>query len=76
MGRGRPSEYGKAPVVVVWKASKHGRSKAKLKVFRNTNVDEVISGKKLWGIPDDAIFLEVGHGESFIERYKKKYKLK
>ena len=73
--RGRPTQS-IAPVVVVWKASKHGRSKAKLKVFRNTNVDEVVSGKKLWGIPDDAIFLEVGHGESFIESYKKKYKLK
>ena len=72
--RGRPTQS-IAPVVVVWKASKHGRSKPKMKVFKTKHVDEIIEGK-VAGIPKNAIYLDIGVGESFIERYKKKHKLK
>ena len=74
MGRGRPTQS-IAPVVVVWKASKHGRSKPKMKVFKTKHVDDIIEGK-VAGIPKNAIYLDIGVGESFIERYKKKHKLK
>ena len=74
MNRGRPTQS-IAPVVVVWKASKHGRSKPKMKVFKTKQVDEIIEGK-VAGIPKNAIYLDIGVGESFIERYKKKHKLK
>ena len=74
MNRGRPSQS-IAPVVVVWKASKHGRSKPKMKVFKTKHVDDILT-KKTPGIPESAIILEIGVGESFIERYKKKHKLK
>ena len=43
--RGRPTQS-IAPVVVVWKASKHGRSKPKMKVFKTKHVDDIIGGKK------------------------------
>ena len=76
MGRGRPSAYGKAPVVVVWKASKHGKSKKRMKVFKTKHVDDIISGRKIAGIPESAIWLDVGVGEYFIDAYKKKHKLK
>ena len=49
MSRGRPTQS-IAPVVVVWKASKHGRSKPKMKVFKTKHVDEIIEGK-VSGIP-------------------------
>ena len=39
------------------------------------HVDDILT-KKTPGIPESAIILEIGVGESFIERYKKKHKLK
>ena len=72
--RGRPAQS-ISPVVVVWKKSKHGRSKPKMKVFKTKHVDDILT-KKTPGIPESAIILEIGVGESFIERYKKKHKLK
>ena len=71
--RGRPAQN-IAPVVVVWKKSKHGRSKPKMKVFKTKHVDDILDGK-VAGIPKDAIYLEIGVGESFIKTYKKKHKL-
>ena len=72
--RGRPVQN-IAPVVVVWKKSKHGRSKPKMKVFKTKHVDDILT-KKMHGIPESAIILDVGVGKSFIETYKKKHKLK
>ena len=72
--RGRPTQS-IAPVVVVWKASKHGRSKPKMKVFKTKHVDDILT-KKMHGIPESAIILDIGVGKSFIETYKKKHKLK
>jgi hypothetical protein len=47
-----------------------------MKVFKNKTIDDVIDPKiKVIGIPDNAIYLEVGLGESFINKYKLKYKL-
>ena len=71
--RGRPVQN-IAPVVDVWKKSIHGRSKPKMKVFKTKHVDDILDGK-VAGIPKDAIYLEIGVGESFIETYKKKHKL-
>ena len=51
-----------------------GRSKPKMKVFKTKHVDDILDGK-VAGIPKDAIYLEIGVGESFIETYKKKHKL-
>ena len=72
--RGRPTQS-IAPVVVVWKASRHGRSKPKIKIFKTKHVDDIIEGK-VAGIPKNAIYLDIGVGTSFIETYKKKYKFK
>ena len=72
--RGRPVANN-LPVVVVWKASRHGRSKPKIKIFKTKHVDDVLEGK-VAGIPKNAIYLDIGVGKSFIERYKKKHKLK
>ena len=39
------------------------------------NIDYVLSAKKIPGIPAIAEWLEVGVGESFINKYKQKYDL-
>ena len=72
----RSKSYVDDPVVVVFKTSNRSNAQTKMKVFNNRNVDEVIDPKsKLPGIPDIAVWIEVGVGEVFIEKYKSKYKL-
>ena len=64
----------KAPVVLVFKTSNRSNARTKMKVYKNKNVDHVNS-KKLPGVPENAVFLELAVGEHFIEKYKQKYKL-
>lgn len=72
----RSKAYGDQPVVVIFKTSNRSNAQTKMKVFNNRNVDEVIDTKsKLPGIPETAVWLEVGIGETFIEKWKSKYKL-
>ena len=61
-------------VVVHKKPRKNG--KVFLDIFENTRVDDVLSTTKRKPlIPKENEVLEVGVGISFVERYKKKYKL-
>ena len=72
----REKSYVSDPVVVVFKTSNRSNAQTKLKVFKNKNVDEVINPKfKLPGIPDATVWLEVGIGEVFIQKYQSKYKI-
>ena len=66
--------YSKAPTVMVFKSSERSNAKVKMKIF-NKNVDYVNMAKKLPGVPDTAIILELGVGESFITMWKKQYNL-
>ena len=66
--------YSKAPTVMVFKSSDRSNAKVKMKIF-NKNVDYVNMAKKLPGVPDTAIILELGVGESFITMWKKQYNL-
>ena len=67
--------YGKSPVVMVFKTSNRSNAKTKMKIFRK-NIDYILTAKKLPGVPEIAEILDIGVGESFIERYKQKHKLK
>jgi hypothetical protein len=67
--------YGKLPVGVVYKPSNRKNAKTKIKVFKNDNIDYILSGAKLVGIPEDAIMLEVGLGMKTINKLKFKYSL-
>jgi len=72
----RESSYAKAPVVVVWKTSNRSNARTKIKVIKNKNIDEVLDPNiKLTGIPTDAILLDIGVGEKFIQLYKDEYGL-
>ena len=46
-----------------------------MKTYRNKTVDDIISAKKLIGVPDNAIIVEIGFGDMFEEQWKRKYKL-
>ena len=60
------------PVVVVYKEKR--KRKVTMQVF-DAKVDDIIAtGKRKPLVPDDAEILEIGVGESFLEKYKKKHK--
>jgi len=67
--------YNGQPVVMVFKTSDRSNAKTKIKVWNNENIDYIISAPSLPGVPDNAIILDCGVGESFIDIYKQKYKL-
>lgn len=63
------------PVVVVHKGPRKN-SKIQLEIFKNMRVDDIISNaKRKPPVPHENEILEIGVGNSFVERYKKKYKL-
>lgn len=66
--------YHKADVTIVFKTSARSNAKTKMKTLRNKNIDDVLE-RKIPGIPDNAVILEIGMGEIFEEKYKQKYKL-
>jgi hypothetical protein len=45
-----------------------------MKTFRNKCIDDILE-KKLPGIPDNAVIVEIGIGQLFEEKWKIKYKL-
>jgi hypothetical protein len=67
--------YSKQPVVMVFKSSNRSNAKVKLKVWNNENIDYIISAKKLPGVPETSIILELGVGGTFIDEWKLKYNL-
>ena len=62
-------------VVVVHKGPRKN-SKVILEVFNNIRPDDIINGNKRKPyVPKENEILEIGWGNSFVEKYKKKYKL-
>ena len=60
--------YNKQPVVMVFKTSNRSNAKTKMKVWKNENIDYILTAPKLPGIPDKAEILELSVGVSFIEK--------
>ena len=46
-----------------------------MKVWNNENIDYIMTSKKLPGVPDNAIIIELGVGKGFIEKWRLKYSL-
>ena len=64
------------PEVVVVHKKPRKNAKVFLEVFENTRIDDIIAtNKRKPLIPKENEILELGVGISFVERYKKKYKL-
>lgn len=68
-------QYHKSTVSVVFKTSNRSNAKTKIKTFRNKSVDDILDAKRIVGIPDNAIILEIGIGKELEEQYRNKYKL-
>ena len=71
----KQQSYGTGPVVMVFKTSNRSNAKVKMKVWKNENIDYILTANKLPGVPDKAEILELAVGASFIEKYQSKYNL-
>ena len=67
--------YHKDLVTVIFKTSERKNAKAKIKTFRNKSIDDILNAKRIVGIPDTAVILEMGMGVRLEEQYRKKYNL-
>ena len=68
------SPYHKENVTVVFKTSNRSNAKTKMKTLRNKSIDDVLD-RKIPGVPDTAVILEMGIGPEFQRQWKQKYKL-
>jgi hypothetical protein len=72
----RESSYPKIPIVIAFATSNRSNAKNKIKIVRNRTIDDLINCNYIIpGISAKAVIKEVGMGEIFIERYKKKYNI-
>jgi hypothetical protein len=72
----RESSYPKIPIVIAFATSNRSNAKNKIKIVRNRSIDDLIDCNYIIpGISAKAGIKEVGMGEIFIERYKKKYNI-
>ena len=72
----RGSSYPKVPIVIAFATSNRSNAKTKVKVVRNRTIDDLIDCNYIIpGIPAKSVIKEVGMGEIFVERYKKKYNI-
>ena len=67
--------YFKSVVSIVFKTSNRSNARTKIKTFRNKSIDDILDKKKIPGIPDRAVILEMGIGTELETQYRKKYKL-
>ena len=67
--------HSNTPVVMVFKTSKNANARTKMKIWRNENIDYILTTPKLPGIPNKAVILEIGVGDTLIEKYKLEYNL-
>ena len=67
--------YHKSTVTVVFKTSNRSNAKTKIKTFRNKSIDDILSAKRIIGIPETSIILELGIGTELEFQYRKRYKL-
>ena len=67
--------YHKSTVTVVFKTSNRSNAKTKIKTFRNKSIDDILSAKRIIGIPETSIILELGIGKELEYQYNKRYKL-
>ena len=72
----RGTSYPKIPIVIVFATSKNSNARIKMKTVRNRTIDDLIDcNYVIPGISSKCIIKEIGMGEIFIERYRKKYNI-
>ena len=60
---------------MVFKTSNRSNAKTKMKIWKNENIDYILTAPKLPGVPDNAEILELSVGAGFIEKYQSKFSL-
>ncbi len=65
----------KGSIAIVFKTSNRSNARTKIKTYRKKSIDDILTAKKLVGIPNNAIILEMGMGTALEDQYRKKYKL-
>jgi len=65
----------KGPITIVFKTSNHTNARVKMKTYKKKSIDDILTAKKLVGVPENAIILEMGMGTEFEKQWKQKYKL-
>ena len=65
----------KGSIAIVFKTSNRSNARTKIKIYRKKSIDDILTAKKLVGIPNNAIILEMGMGKALEVQYRKKYKL-
>ena len=65
----------KGPIAIVFKTSNRSNARTKIKTYRKKSIDDILTAKKLVGIPKNAIILEMGMGTDFEAKWRKKYNL-
>ena len=68
-------QYHKSTVSIVFKTSARSNARVKMKSFRNKTIDDILDAKRIVGIPDTAVILELGLGKQLEQQYRNKYKL-
>jgi hypothetical protein len=70
------SGFLKLPIVIIFKNTKRANAKVRMKVIKSMDIDKFLNVKtKVPGIPESAVYLQIGVGNEFKERYTKQYKL-
>jgi hypothetical protein len=68
-------QYHKSTVSIVFKTSNRSNAKTKMKTFRNKTIDDILDAKRIIGVPDNAVIIELGIGKQLEQQYRNKYKL-
>jgi|TARA_X000001388_G_scaffold74994_1_gene68962 hypothetical protein len=58
----RTNSYGNLSISIIFKTSNRKNAKTKTKTWKNKNIDQILSMKKIPGIPEKAIILKIKVG--------------
>ena len=58
----RQASYGNAPITMTYKTSTRKNAGTKTKIWKNKNIDEVLSMKKWEGFAENAVILKIKVG--------------
>ena len=65
----------KGNITIVFKTSNRSNARVKMKTYKKKSIDDILTAKKLVGVPENAIILEMGMGPDFEAKWRKKYNL-
>lgn len=68
--------YLKLPLIVVFKKTKRANAILRMKVIKHMDIDKFLNSKtKVPGIPESAVYVQLGIGSKFEKKWKEKYNL-